>query len=139
MSPTFDWNPLESVNGKAEVHGEAAFNTLYPTGLTKTVQKKGKIFICRRACDVRPARYSPEFVWEDIYNGRNTDVQTLKEWVVKHTQKPDRRRRVEVEKLEADEQSDEDMYDINEEEEHNEDEVCTRVFDYAATRLIQVG
>jgi len=130
---------LESINGKAEVHSEAAFNKLYPTGLTKTVQKKGKIFICRRACDVRPAEYSPEFSWEDMYNGRNTNLRALREWVIKHTQKPDRRRRTEVEKSEVEEHDDEDMYDINEEEEHHEDDVRMVTSDCSATRLIHVG
>lgn len=61
-----------------------------------------------------------------MYSGRTTDLRTMRDWVVKHTQKPDRRRKEEVEKVEVDEQSDEDMFDINEEEEEqDEDDVST--------------
>ncbi|KAF3917137.1 hypothetical protein ABW20_dc0108262 [Dactylellina cionopaga] len=85
ITPTFDWNPIESINGKAEVLSEKAFTELFPNGVPAKSPKKGKIFRCRRACDVRPARYSEEFDWDDLYHGETTDLDKFKDWVKEHT------------------------------------------------------
>ncbi|KAJ6259485.1 hypothetical protein Dda_5122 [Drechslerella dactyloides] len=85
ITPSFDWNPLESINGKAEVLSEKAFNAEFPNSIPAKSAKKGKVFLCRRACDVRPARYSEEFDWDDLYHGPNTDLEKLKEWVKEKT------------------------------------------------------
>ncbi|KAK6344504.1 Origin recognition complex, subunit 1 [Orbilia brochopaga] len=85
ITPSFDWNPLESINGKAEVLSEKAFKAQFPNGVPAKSSKRGKVFLCRRACDVRPARYSEEFDWDDLYHGQNTDLEKLKEWVQEKT------------------------------------------------------
>ncbi|KAF3904373.1 hypothetical protein AA313_de0210301 [Arthrobotrys entomopaga] len=86
ITPTFDWNPVESINGKAEMLSEKAFKAQFPTGNIPTKSpKRGKVFLCRRACDVRPARYSEEFDWDDLYHGENTDLDKFKDWVKENT------------------------------------------------------
>ncbi|KAF3165023.1 Origin recognition complex, subunit 1 [Orbilia oligospora] len=85
ITPTFDWNPVESINGKAEVLSEKAFKAEFPNGVPAKSPKKGKVFLCRRACDVRPARYSEEFDWDDLYYGETTDLEKLKDWVKENT------------------------------------------------------
>ncbi|EWC43986.1 hypothetical protein DRE_01338 [Drechslerella stenobrocha 248] len=85
ITPSFDWNPLESINGKAEILSEKAFNAEFPNGVPAKSPKKGKVFVCRRACDVRPARYSEGFDWDELYHGRNTDLDKLKDWVKEKT------------------------------------------------------
>ncbi|KAF3939526.1 hypothetical protein ABW19_dt0208720 [Dactylella cylindrospora] len=85
ITPTFDWNPIESINGKAEVFSEKAFKKEFPNGVPAKSQKRGKVFLCRRACDVRPARYSEAFDWDDLYHGENTDLEKFKDWVKENT------------------------------------------------------
>lgn len=46
------------------------FRNLFPQDSVplKSVDS-GKVFVCRRGCNVRTATYTDEFVWEDLYHG----------------------------------------------------------------------
>ncbi|KAH6707648.1 P-loop containing nucleoside triphosphate hydrolase protein [Leptodontidium sp. 2 PMI_412] len=73
-----DINPLESINGTAYIMSEKAFNKKYPTGkIPKRSREHGKTFICRRGCDTRTAKYTDEFIWEDIQHGSEDQVNDL--------------------------------------------------------------
>jgi origin recognition complex subunit 1 len=52
------------------------FQELYPAGVKKTSKDYGKVFVCRRGCNTRTTTYTPEFKWEDVYNGAK-DIQSL--------------------------------------------------------------
>ena len=78
ITPSFDLNPLESINGTAKILSLEAFEKKYPTGKILTRSKDyGKVFICRRGCDTRTASYSDEFVWEDVYHGAENLVKFI--------------------------------------------------------------
>ena len=68
------------------------FAQQYPTGkIPRNSPGYNKTFICRRACNTRTATYTPEFIWEDIYHGRERDVAELVQFVEKGTQSTRRR------------------------------------------------
>ena len=70
ITPSFDLNPLESINGSARIVSPAAFEKKYPTGKISPRSKDyGKVFVCRRGCDTRTSTYTDEFVWEDVCHG----------------------------------------------------------------------
>ncbi|KAG4433905.1 hypothetical protein IFR05_010602 [Cadophora sp. M221] len=78
LTPDTDINPLESINGTAYMMSEKAFNKKHPTGkLPKWSREHGKTFICRRGCDTRTAKYTDEFIWEDIQHGSEGQVNDL--------------------------------------------------------------
>ncbi|XMA10075.1 hypothetical protein WAI453_002866 [Rhynchosporium graminicola] len=78
LTPDSDINPLESINGTAFIMSEKVFNKKYPTGkVPKKCKEHGKAFICRRGCDTRTAKYTDEFVWEDIQHGNEEQVTDL--------------------------------------------------------------
>ncbi|KAH7323736.1 P-loop containing nucleoside triphosphate hydrolase protein [Rhexocercosporidium sp. MPI-PUGE-AT-0058] len=78
LTPDTDINPLESINGTAYVMSEKAFNKKYPTGkIPKHSRELGKTFICRRGCDTRTAKYTDEFIWEDIQHSNEDQVNDL--------------------------------------------------------------
>lgn len=85
MNPHNDDIPLLSINGRAAVHSAAEFKNRYPSGVPKSSKEYGKVFICRRACNVRSATYSDEFIWEEIYKGRDTDINHIQEFVREST------------------------------------------------------
>ena len=76
ITPSFDVNPLASINGSAKVMSLAAFRARYHSGVIPARSNdKGKVFICRRGCNTRTATYTAEFLWEDLYTGaRDIDV-----------------------------------------------------------------
>ena len=77
ITPSWDLNPLSSINGKATILSPAAFNNSYPSGkVPRSSGNYGKVFVCRRGCNTRTATYTDEFVWEDIYKGAD-DVDAL--------------------------------------------------------------
>lgn len=81
ISPSWDVNPLESINGRAIVMSVEAFQKAYPQGkVPRNSVDHGKVFVCRRGCNTRTATYTEEFVWEDIYSGA-ADIQRLIELV----------------------------------------------------------
>ena len=65
-----DDNSLATINGKAAIMSEQAFQARYPSGkVPRNSKNYGKTFICRRGCAPRTASYTEEFIWEDIYQG----------------------------------------------------------------------
>ena len=91
LSPSWDMNPLTSINGRANVMSLDTFRKKYPNG--KVPRKDaGKVFVCRRGCNTRTATYTEEFIWEDIYSGTEEDIFRLVD-LVKGGTKATRRRR----------------------------------------------
>ncbi|KAF1840874.1 P-loop containing nucleoside triphosphate hydrolase protein [Cucurbitaria berberidis CBS 394.84] len=84
LSTAFDENPLESINGTAKILSLEQFQRLYPAGVKKSSKDNGKVFVCRRGCNTRTTTYTPEFIWEDIYNGAD-DIQSLVDLVESQT------------------------------------------------------
>ncbi|POR35403.1 Origin recognition complex subunit 1 [Tolypocladium paradoxum] len=85
ISPSWDVNPLASINGKAKVTSLKAFLSKFPSGkIPRHYPEFGKTFVCRRGCNTRTATYTDEFVWEEIYRGGD-DVFDLIERIEKST------------------------------------------------------
>lgn len=85
ISAAFDENPLTTINGTAKVVSLETFQKRYPTGQVKKSSKDyGKIFVCRRGCNTRTTTYTPEFKWEDVYQGPD-DIPKLVELVETQT------------------------------------------------------
>ncbi|KAB5579975.1 P-loop containing nucleoside triphosphate hydrolase protein [Coniochaeta sp. 2T2.1] len=102
ISPSWDYNPLTSINGTAHVMSEQAFKKKYPSGKVPRNSKQfGKVFICRRGCSTRTATYTDEFIWEDIYRGAE-DIEDLSERVKRETKATRRRRPARDESQERD-------------------------------------
>lgn len=92
ITPSWDINPLASINGRASVVSAESFRSKYPSGkVPRSSTDYGKIFICRRGCNTRTATYTEEFVWEDIYQSAE-DILPLIERVQNQT-KPTRKRK----------------------------------------------
>ncbi|KAF4594504.1 Origin recognition complex subunit 1 [Ophiocordyceps camponoti-floridani] len=85
ICPSWDVNPLASINGKANVMSPAKFFSKFPSGkIPRHYPDFGKTFICRRGCNTRTATYTDEFVWEDIYRGGD-DIFDLIERIERDT------------------------------------------------------
>jgi origin recognition complex subunit 1 len=101
ISTASDFNPIESINGKAVIMSKKMFDKKYPTGkIQKKAKGYGKTFICRRGCNTRNATYTEEFIWEDIYHGTAEDVERLTERLKAETtltRKSGGRKRIKVE------------------------------------------
>lgn len=81
-----------------------AFQKAFPSGkVPRNSNDYGKVFVCRRGCNIRTASYTDEFVWEDLYTGVD-DINTLIESVEKGT-KATRKRKT------ARQESPDDLYD----------------------------
>ena len=92
LTATFDDNPLESINGKARVVSKETYDRLYPNGkVPRSSKDYGKIFICRRGVNTRTAAYTEEFMWEDVYHGKD-DIDSLAELVESQTVKTRKRK-----------------------------------------------
>ncbi|KAH7326706.1 P-loop containing nucleoside triphosphate hydrolase protein [Stachybotrys elegans] len=92
ICPSWDDNPLASINGKAKVMSLDAFLSEYPSGkIPRTSPDFDKTFVCRRGCNTRTATYTDEFVWEEIFRS-GQDVFKLID-LVKTGTKAVRRRR----------------------------------------------
>ncbi|KAI9727507.1 MAG: Origin recognition complex, subunit 1 [Chrysothrix sp. TS-e1954] len=71
ITPSSDVNPLETISGRAIVLGPAEFTRRYPGGkVPRGSEEVGRVFVCRRGCNTRNVTYTEEFVWEDVYRGR---------------------------------------------------------------------
>ncbi|CAL8583796.1 Origin recognition complex, subunit 1 [Xanthoria parietina] len=93
ITPSWDVNPLASINGKATVVSAEAFKAKYPSGkVPRSSRDYGKVFICRRGCNTRTATYTGEFVWEDIYSGA-ADLHDLIDHVKSQTKATRKRKR----------------------------------------------
>ncbi|KAK4649396.1 Origin recognition complex, subunit 1 [Podospora bellae-mahoneyi] len=85
ITTSFDVNALSTINGKAHVMSQQAFMNEFPTGKVPRKSKEyGKVFVCRRGCNTRTCTYTEEFIWEDIYHGRE-DLEALQERLQKET------------------------------------------------------
>ncbi|QPG99205.1 hypothetical protein C2857_001193 [Epichloe festucae Fl1] len=94
ISPSWDINPLASINGKAKVSSLESFLSSHPSGkIARNSKDFGKTFICRRGCNTRTATYTDEFVWEELYTGVD-DLFRLIEFVEKGTKAVRGRRKV---------------------------------------------
>ncbi|KAH0555636.1 hypothetical protein GP486_006421 [Trichoglossum hirsutum] len=93
ITPSWDINPITSINGKATVMSPKKFLSKYPDGrVPRSSRDYGKIFVCRRGCNTRTATYTEEFVWEDIYEGHEEDIFALIERVQSETKATRKRR-----------------------------------------------
>lgn len=77
INPSWNKIPLLSINGKAIIMSSKKYQEQYPNGVPTDSKEYGKIFICRRGCAPRTATYTEEFIWEDIYNNRETDIDMI--------------------------------------------------------------
>lgn len=94
LTPSWDLNPLASINGKAWILSPKTFLTRFPTGkVPRSSKESGKIFICRRGCNTRTATYTDEFVWDDIYKGSQQDLDALIGRIQRETKATRKRRR----------------------------------------------
>ncbi|KAL8654796.1 MAG: hypothetical protein Q9210_001288 [Variospora velana] len=92
ITPSWDVNPLASINGKATIVSADAFRQKYPSGkVPRSSKDYGKIFICRRGCNTRTATYTEEFIWEDIYHGGQDLLELIDQ--VKNQTKAKRKRK----------------------------------------------
>ena len=115
ITTNFDVNSLTTINGKAHVMSHDVFMRKYPTGKVSRKSKEyGKVFICRRGCNMRTCTYTDEFIWEDIYRGKE-DVEPLLERIragTKATRKqrrPAKRESPDVDDFEGGADDDEDV------------------------------
>ncbi|KAL8781652.1 MAG: hypothetical protein Q9213_005917 [Squamulea squamosa] len=93
ITPSWDVNPLASINGKATVVSAETFKSKYPSGkVSRSSKDYGKIFICRRGCSTRTATYTDEFIWEDKYHGAE-DLLDLIDYVKSQTKATRKRKR----------------------------------------------
>lgn len=81
---------------------QAAYVKKYPNGKVPRKSKEyGKVFVCRRGCNTRTCTYTEEFVWEDVYHGKE-DIDALQNLVRKSTKATRRRRLAKDESPERD-------------------------------------
>ncbi|KAL8929799.1 MAG: hypothetical protein Q9208_000943 [Pyrenodesmia sp. 3 TL-2023] len=93
ITPSWDVNPLASINGKATIVSADVFHNKYPSGrVPRSSKDYGKIFICRRGCNTRTATYTEEFIWEDQYHGAE-DLLDLIDHVKNQTKATRKRKR----------------------------------------------
>lgn len=85
ITPSWDINPLNSINGRAKIVSVETFHSQYPSGkVPRSSKDYGKIFICRRGCNTRTATYTDTFNWEEIYRSAN-DIDPLIERIRSQT------------------------------------------------------
>ncbi|KAL8953064.1 MAG: hypothetical protein Q9222_001057 [Ikaeria aurantiellina] len=93
LTPSWDMNPLASINGKAIIVSTEVFKAKYPSGrVPRSSKDHGKIFVCRRGCNTRTATYTDEFIWEKVYHGAE-DLLDLIDYVKSQTKATRKRRR----------------------------------------------
>jgi len=77
ITPSWDFNPLASINGRAKIVSAEIFQSKYPSGrVPRSSNDFGKIFVCRRGCNTRTATYTDTFNWEEIYKSAD-DIDPL--------------------------------------------------------------
>jgi len=93
ITPSWDINPLISINGRATIVSPQDFRTKYPSGkVPRSSKDYGKIFVCRRGCNTRTATYTDEFDWGDIFQSAD-DILPLIERVQSQTKATRKRKR----------------------------------------------
>ncbi|KAI6779038.1 Origin recognition complex subunit-like protein [Emericellopsis cladophorae] len=92
ITPSWDVNPLASINGKAKIISLGAFEKEYPGGkVPRQSPDYGKTFICRRGCNTRTASYTDEFIWEEVLQSPEDVFKMIQ--MVKDKTKATRKRR----------------------------------------------
>ena len=93
ITPSWDLNPLASINGRARIVSQQTFDFEYPSGrVPRSSKYHGKIFICRRGCNTRTATYTEEFDWDATYQSAE-DILNLIERVKSQTKATRKRNR----------------------------------------------
>lgn len=93
ITPSWDINPLASINAKATVMSQPAFAQKYPSGKVPRSSKEfGKVFVCRRGCNTRTATYTDEFVWEEVFKNAD-DISSLIERIQSQTKATRKKRK----------------------------------------------
>ncbi|KAF8469042.1 origin recognition complex subunit 1 [Kalaharituber pfeilii] len=92
INPSWNKIPLSSINGRAIVLSLQEYQRKYPNGVPKNSKEFGKVFICRRGCAPRTATYTDEFIWEDIYKGRDSDIGMIVRKITEETRATRKRR-----------------------------------------------
>ncbi|KAL4812369.1 P-loop containing nucleoside triphosphate hydrolase protein [Aspergillus spinulosporus] len=71
LTTDFNVNPLNSINGKAQVMSKDVFFARYPNGAAPKSKAElaeyNKCIVCRRGVSQLQGRYTEEFIWEDVY------------------------------------------------------------------------
>ncbi|KAK5120968.1 hypothetical protein LTR85_005752 [Meristemomyces frigidus] len=92
ITTNFDENALSTINGKATVLSKEVFDKRYPSGkVPRNATDSGKVFICRRGVSTRTATYTEEFLWDEVYNGKQ-DLESLSDLVESQTVKTRKRK-----------------------------------------------
>ncbi|CAK7232889.1 Origin recognition complex, subunit 1 [Sporothrix bragantina] len=108
ISPSWDVNPLTSINGSANIMSPAVFQKNHPSGRVGRQNKDyGKTFVCRRGCNTRTASYTDEFVWEELYDGTVGAIEHLVEFIKTKTKATRKRRQPRVATADLDDFADE--------------------------------
>ncbi|KAI1373584.1 P-loop containing nucleoside triphosphate hydrolase protein [Hypoxylon crocopeplum] len=103
LTSSFDVNPLASINGKAVVMSHQQFLHEHPTGkVSRSSPGYNKTFVCRRGCNTRTSTYTEEFVWEEVYHGKEEDISGLLELVRSGTRSTRKPRNQDISTLESD-------------------------------------
>lgn len=119
ICPSWDVNPIASINGKATVSSAKSFLAKYPGGrIPRSSKEHGKSFFCRRGCNTRTATYTEEFTWEDIFHGTDEDIFNLIERVKSET-KATRKRRGELQA--AKRQQEQEFLSVDDGDDHRDD------------------
>lgn len=96
VTPSWDINPLTSINGKASIVSAETFQSKYPSGrVPRSSKDYGKIFICRRGCNTRTATYTDAFDWHEIFQSAD-DLGSLIERVKGQTKATRKRKRADT-------------------------------------------
>ncbi|ETS86807.1 hypothetical protein PFICI_00635 [Pestalotiopsis fici W106-1] len=117
LTPSFDVNPLASINGKAFVMSQEKFLERYPNGkIPRNSPAYNKTFICRRGCNMRTTTYTDEFTWEDMSHGNEEDLVPLIDFVESKTRTTRKKRKTDAAALEAAYVADGGEHDDNDED-----------------------
>ena len=93
ITPSWDINPLTSINGKATIFSAQTFQSKFPSGrVPRSSKDYGKVFICRRGCNTRTATYTAEFDWGEVYQSSD-DILPLIERIQSQTKATRKRKR----------------------------------------------
>ena len=93
ITPSWDINPLTSINGKATIFSAQTFQSKFPSGrVPRSSKDYGKVFICRRGCNTRTATYTAEFDWGEVYQSTD-DILPLIERIQSQTKATRKRKR----------------------------------------------
>ena len=69
---------MNSIIEKATILTESEFATRFPKGTIPRKSKDyGKVFVCRRGCNLKSTTYTQEFSWKDIALDTEDDVIQL--------------------------------------------------------------